>query len=101
MRSPEKEHEMKIQGMLAIVTLAFAALVAHDVADARIGGGNSMGAQRPSVTPRAQAPQAAAAPQATTPSGAASNPVMPATPRATLPARPAAPAAAAPASGGS
>jgi predicted lipid-binding transport protein (Tim44 family) len=94
---------MKIQGTLAVVALAFAALVAHDVADAaaRIGGGRSMGAQRPSVTPRAQAPQATPAPQATTPSGAASNPVMPTTPGATLPARPATPAAAAPASGAS
>jgi predicted lipid-binding transport protein (Tim44 family) len=93
---------MKISGTLATVALAFVAMVAHDVADARVGGGRSMGAQRPSVTPRAQAPQTApqAAPQANTPSGAASNPVMPATPGATLPARPAAPAAAAPAASG-
>jgi predicted lipid-binding transport protein (Tim44 family) len=100
-RSPGKEHPMKIQGTLALLALAFAAMVAHDVADARVGGGRSMGAQRPSVTPRAQAPQAAPAPQAPTPSGAASNPVMPAAPGATLPARPATPAAAAPASGAS
>src|SRR5262245_63096185 len=91
---------MNMKGTLAIVALAFAAMVAHDVADARVGGGRSMGAQRPSVTPRAQAPQATPAPQATTPSGAASNPVMPATPGATLPARPATPAAAAPAASG-
>lgn len=93
---------MKIQSTLAIVALAFAAMIAHDVADAasRIGGGRSMGAQRPSVTPRAQAPQATPAPQATTPSGAASNPVMPATPGATLPAKPATAAAAAPAASG-
>src|SRR5262245_52630300 len=91
---------MNMKGTLAIVALAFAAMVAHDVADARVGGGRSMGAQRPSVTPRAQAPQAAPAPQATTPSGAASNPVMPATPGATLPAKPVAPAAAAPAASG-
>jgi len=89
---------MKISATLAVVTLAVAAMLAHTVADARVGGGRSMGAQRPSVTPRAQAPQAA--PQATTPSGAASNPVMPATPGATLPARPATPAAAAPAASG-
>jgi predicted lipid-binding transport protein (Tim44 family) len=80
-------------------------MIAHDVADARVGGGKSMGAQRPSVTPRAQAPQAAppaasqAAPQST-PSGAASNPVMPATPGAAAAAKPAAPAGAAPAASG-
>ena len=92
---------MKIPGTLAIVALAFVAMIAHDAdAAGRIGGGRSMGAQRPSVTPRAQAPQAAPAPQATTPSGAASNPVMPATPGATLAAKPAAPAAAAPAASG-
>ena len=93
---------MKIPRTLAIVALAIGAMVAHDAVDAaaRIGGGRSMGVQRPSVTPRAQAPQAAPSPQATTPSGAASNPVMPATPGATLPARPAAPAAAAPAASG-
>ena len=84
---------MKIQGTIAIVALAFAAMIAHE-ADARIGGGRSMGAQRPSIAPRAQAPQA------TPPSGAASNPVMPATPGATLPAKPAAPVAAAPAASG-
>jgi len=89
---------MKISATLAMVALAVVAMLAHGVADARVGGGRSMGAQRPSVTPRAQAPQAA--PQATTPSGAASNPVMPATPGATLPARPATPAAAAPAASG-
>ena len=93
---------MRIKGTLALVALAFVAMVAHDVADARIGGGRSTGAQRPSVTPRAQAPQTApqAAPQAATPSGSASNPVMPATPGATLPAKPAAPATAAPAASG-
>ena len=93
---------MKISATLAMVALAVVAMLAHGVADARVGGGRSMGAQRPSVTPRAQAPQAApqAAPQSTAPSGAASNPVMPATPGATLPARPATPAAAAPAASG-
>ena len=91
---------MKIQGTFAILVLAFAAVVAHDAADARIGGGRSMGAARPGIAPRAQAPQATPAPQATTPSGSASNPVMPATPGATLPARPATPATAAPAASG-
>jgi predicted lipid-binding transport protein (Tim44 family) len=52
---------MKISATLAVVALAVVAMLAHGVADARVGGGRSMGAQRPSVTPRAQAPQAAAA----------------------------------------
>jgi predicted lipid-binding transport protein (Tim44 family) len=96
---------MKISGTLAMVALAAVAMIAHDVAEARVGGGRSLGAQRPSVTPRAQAPQAAppaasqAAPQST-PSGAASNPVMPATPGAAAAARPAAPAGAAPVASG-
>ena len=69
---------MRISSTLAIVVLALAATVAYDAADARVGGGRSMGAQRPSVAPRASAP-----PTATSP-GAASQPVMPATPGATL-----------------
>jgi len=89
---------MKIQGTLAIVVLALAAMVAHD-ADARVGGGRSMGAQRPSIAPRSATPPAASS-QAATPPGAASQPVMPATPGATLPAKPAVPAAAAPAASG-
>lgn len=84
---------MRISSTLALVVLALTAMVAYDAADARIGGGRSMGAQRPSVTPRASAPEA------TSPS-AASQPVMPATPGATLPAKPAMPAAAAPAPSG-
>jgi predicted lipid-binding transport protein (Tim44 family) len=78
--------------IIAALVMTVAASGWSDVADARLGGGRSMGAQRPSVTPRATAPQSSA-PQATTPSGAASQPVMPATPGATLPGRPAAPAA--------
>ena len=85
---------MRISSTLAIVVLALAATVAYDAADARVGGGRSMGAQRPSVAPRASAP-----PTATSP-GAASQPVMPATPGATLPAKPAMPATPAPAASG-
>ena len=87
---------MKVSSTLALVVLALTAMVAYDSADARIGGGRSFGAQRPSVTPRASAPPAAT----TTTPGAASQPVMPATPGATLPAKPAMPAAAAPAPSG-
>ena len=76
-------------GILAIVAFVLATMAMNDVADARIGGGRSVGAQRPSVTPKASAP-------ATTPPAAASQPVMPAQPGATLPAKPAAPAAPAP-----
>jgi predicted lipid-binding transport protein (Tim44 family) len=85
---------MRISSTLAIVVLALVATVAYDAADARVGGGRSMGAQRPSVAPRASAP-----PTATSP-GAASQPVMPATPGATLPAKPAMPATPAPAASG-
>ena len=81
---------MKISGTLGLVVLALATLIVHDAADARLGGGKSYGAQRPSIAPRASAPPA------TTPPAAASQPVMPATPGATLPAKPAMPAAAAP-----
>ncbi len=81
---------MKISSALAVVVLALAAMIVHDVADARVGGGRSLGAQRPSVAPRAAAPPAA------TPPAAASQPVMPAQPGASLPAKPAMPAAAAP-----
>ena len=85
---------MRISSTLAIVVLALVATVAYDAADARVGGGRSMGAQRPSVAPRASAPPTA------TPPGAASQPVMPATPGATLPAKPAMPATPAPAASG-
>ena len=64
---------------LAVLAITVAALIIHDTAEARIGGGKSLGAQRPSVMPRASAPPA------TTPPGAASQPVMPAQPGATLP----------------
>jgi predicted lipid-binding transport protein (Tim44 family) len=70
-------------------------MIVNDTADAKVSGGKSFGAQRPSVAPRAAAPQAA------TPPAAASQPVMPATPGATLPAKPAMPAAAAAPSGAS
>jgi len=86
---------MKHRGILAIVVLTLATMVAADAAEARVGGGRSLGAQRPSVAPRASAPPAA------TPPAAASQPVMPAQPGATLPAKPAAPAAAPAPSGAS
>jgi predicted lipid-binding transport protein (Tim44 family) len=86
---------MKISSTFAVMVLALAAMIAHDAADARVGGGRSFGAQRPSVAPRASAPPAA------TPPAAASQPVMPATPGATLPAKPAIPAAAPAPSGAS
>ena len=79
----------KPSAILAIAVFALATMAMNDVADARIGGGKSLGAQRPSVTPRASAP-------ATTPPAASSQPVMPAQPGATLPAKPAAPATPAP-----
>ena len=85
---------MRNGALVAIAAVAVAAFLIGDV-DARVGGGKSMGVQRPSVTPRA------ATPSASTPSGAASQPVMPATPGATLPAKPATPAAAPAASGAS
>lgn len=81
--------------MIAALVMAVAASFWSDTTEARLGGGRSMGAQRPSIAPRASTPQPTA-PQSTAPSGAASQPVMPATPGATLPARPAVPAAAAP-----
>jgi predicted lipid-binding transport protein (Tim44 family) len=73
---------MRISSTLAMVVLAVVTMAAYDAADARVGGGRSMGAQRPSVAPRASAP------------------TMPATPGATLPAKPAMPATAAPAASG-
>jgi len=81
----------------ALVAIAAVTLTAFVVgaADARVGGGKSMGVQRQSVAPRAATPPAST-PSATAPSGAASQPVMPATPGATLPAKPAVPAAPAP-----
>jgi len=85
---------MKISSTLAVMVLTLGTMVAYDAADARVGGGRSMGAQRPSVAPRASAPPAA------TPPAAASQPVMPATPGATLPAKPAMPATATPAPSG-
>jgi len=82
---------MKRSSFLAIAVFAIASMVVSAAADARIGGGRSLGAQRPSVAPRT------ATPPASTPSAAANQPVMPATPGATLPAKP---AAAAPAPSG-
>src|SRR5262249_36228587 len=82
-------------GIFAIALLLLTAIVMGDADAARLGGGKSIGAQRPSVTPRATAPQTTA-PSATTPSGAASNPVMPAQPGAAAAAKPMTPAAAAP-----
>jgi predicted lipid-binding transport protein (Tim44 family) len=79
---------MNTKGILAIVALTLAAMVASEAVDARrMSGGKSLGAQRPSVTPSTPAPTAA------TPSAAASQPVMPAQPGAALPARAAAPTA--------
>jgi len=78
---------MKTSSTLALVMLVVATMIIADATDARVGGGKSFGAQRPSVAPRASAPPAATAP------GAASQPVMPATPGATLPAKPGMPAA--------
>jgi predicted lipid-binding transport protein (Tim44 family) len=86
---------MKRSTLMAIAAFALAAMAISEIADARIGGGKSLGAQRPSVAPRM------ATPPASTPSGAASQPVMPATPGATLPAKPATAAAAPAASGAS
>lgn len=80
---------------LAVAAFAVAVMVMSSVADAaRIGGGRSLGAQRPSVAPKMTAPQTPPAATQAAP-GAASNPVMPATPGATIPGRAAAPAAAA------
>ena len=81
--------------VVAIAAVVLAGWVISEAADARVGSGRSLGAQRPSVTPRA------ATPPASTPSGAASQPVMPAQPGATLPAKPAAPATQAAPSGAS
>jgi predicted lipid-binding transport protein (Tim44 family) len=81
---------MKRSTFLAIAVLSVASMVMIAAADARISGGRSLGAQRPSVAPRMATPPASA------PSAAANQPVMPATPGATLPAKPAAPAAPAP-----
>ena len=81
---------MKRSAFLAIAVLAIVSMAMSAVADARIGGGRSLGAQRPSVAPRTATPPASA------PSATANQPVMPATPGATLPARPAVPATPAP-----
>ena len=78
---------MRFSAVLTVVAVAVAAFAIHDAAEARLGGGKSFGAQRPSVAPRAAAPPAA------TPPAAAAQPVMPAQPGAALPAKPAAPAA--------
>ena len=80
---------MKISSTLAVVVLAVTAMIVHD-ADARVGGGRSMGSQRPSIAPRAATPPAA------TPPAAASQPVMPAQPGASLAGKPAMPATPAP-----
>jgi predicted lipid-binding transport protein (Tim44 family) len=83
---------------LAVATLAIAATIGVDIADARrLGGGRSFGAQRQSVAPPASPSAPAGAPgQAVAPGGAASNPVMApgAASRATTPGAAAAPAAA-------
>jgi hypothetical protein len=50
---------MRISSTLAIVVLALAATAAYDVDAARVGGGKSMGAQRPSIAPRSATPPAA------------------------------------------
>jgi predicted lipid-binding transport protein (Tim44 family) len=84
---------LRSTGIAAIA--AFALTTMADADAARLGGGKSFGAQRPSVAPRASAPPA------TTPPGAASQPVMPAQPGATLPAKPATAAPAAAPSGAS
>ena len=86
---------MRHGALVAIAAVTLAAFLIGD-ADARVGGGKSLGVQRPSVTPRAAAPSTST-PATSTPSGAASQPVMPATPGATLPAKP---ATAAPAASG-
>ena len=83
---------MRHRAFVALAAIALAGLVATEAADARLGGGKSMGVQRQSVTPRASTPPAST-PSASTPSGAASQPVMPAQPGAALPAKTAAPAA--------
>ena len=83
---------MRHRALVALAAVVLAGLVASETADARLGGGKSMGVQRQSVTPRASTPPAST-PSASTPSGAASQPVMPAQPGAALPAKAAAPAA--------
>jgi predicted lipid-binding transport protein (Tim44 family) len=75
---------------LALAVFALAMMSVSEVADARLGGGRSLGVQRPSVAPRSAVPPASSA------TGAASQPVMPAQPGATLPAKPVTPAAPAP-----
>jgi predicted lipid-binding transport protein (Tim44 family) len=74
---------LRSTGIAAIAAFALTTMAATDADAARLGGGRSFGAQRPSVAPRASTPPA------TTPPGAASQPVMPAQPGATLPAKPA------------
>jgi predicted lipid-binding transport protein (Tim44 family) len=86
---------MRHGALVAIAAIALTGFVISEADAAKLGGGRSFGAQRPSVAPRA------ATPPASTPSGAASQPVMPAQPGATLPAKPMAPAAAPAASGAS
>ena len=62
---------MKHGALVAIAALALTGLVIGEADAAKLGGGRSLGAPRPSVAPRA------ATPPASTPSGAASQPVMP------------------------
>lgn len=81
---------MRHGALVAIAAIVLAGLVVGEADAARLGGGRSLGVQRPSVSPRA------ATPPASSPSGAASQPVMPAQPGATLPAKPAMPATPAP-----
>ncbi len=83
---------MKQRILVALAAVTLAGFVVAEADAAKMGGGRSLGVQRPTVTPRT------ATPPASTPSGAASQPVMPATPGAAIPAKPVAPAAA-PASG--
>jgi predicted lipid-binding transport protein (Tim44 family) len=92
---------MKHRALLLV--LCAVALGATGAADAaRLGGGRSLGMQRPSVATPRVAP--APAPAATTPSGSfngpAANPVMPRSPATAAPAAAAARPAAAPATGG-
>jgi predicted lipid-binding transport protein (Tim44 family) len=84
------EELMKHGALVAIAAVVLAGLVVGEADAARLGGGRSLGVQRPSVSPRA------ATPPASSPTGAASQPVMPAQPGATLPAKPAMPATPAP-----
>src|ERR1700704_5556939 len=79
-RSFQLEKHMNRTGILAVAVFALASIAMNDAFAARIGGGKSLGAQRPSVTPKASAPAA------TPPPAAASQPVMPPPPKPAMPA---------------